>query len=176
MSLYQILSTSSLLLLPLFIEICNGEFKPLHRTNVSCDINNCESYTSSNSSWLLPDGNGCKDNVNGINICTICSNENNQCECVSDNGDLICEVETIILKVVDGEISEGTAGDSPPSSVHEDSVNIPKKTIILIVIGSIFSLCCIIYYICGGAIFISQLNKDRNSRNLKRTTKQNLLV
>ena len=169
MSLYHI--SSSLLSLTLFIEICNGETSV--RTNVRCDLNNCKSYTSSNSSWLLPDGNGCKDNVNGIDICAMCPNENDECECVSNNSDLICAVQTIIFKVIDGDISEGTAGDPTASSVHSDGVNLPKQTIILIIVGGIFGICCIVYYVCGGAVFISEINKHRRNSANSRTTGTN---
>ena len=168
MSLYQIVSS---LLLILLIEICNGEL-------LDCNLNNCQSYSSLNPSWLLPDGNGCKNKVDDINICISCPDENNECKCVSDNNDLICLFDTIILKVIDGDrdLSENTASDSSTSSTSSLHIHdISKKTIILIVVGIIFSLCCIIYCICGGAIFIYQVNKEkRNTTNAD--NQQTLLV
>ena len=184
MSPYQILSSFLLFLLILLIEICNINGETLNRTNANtniCDVNNCQSYSSLNSSWLLPDGNGCKNKVDGINICISCPDENNECNC------LICAFDTIVLKVIDGDhdhdLFEGTASDSSTSStsstssLHIDGIRISKKTIILIVVGIIIGLCCIIYCICGGAIFIYQVNKEkRNTTNATNDDHQQTLL
>ena len=177
MSPYQILSSFLLFLLILLIEICNVNGETLNRTNANtniCDVNNCQSYSSLNSSWLLPDGNGCKNKVNDINICISCPDENNECKC------LTCAYDAIILKIIDG--NQDTAGDSSTSStssLHIDGIRISKKTIILIVVGIIIGLCCIIYCIFGGAIFIYQVNKEKrnsNSTNADHDHQQTLLV
>ena len=163
-----------LLLLFIIIEISHGQqtlypnaTNATNVNNTSCDLNNCQSYISSNSSWLLPDGNGCKDKlINGTNIsiiCTLCPNENNQCECVSISSDVQCAINTITEIVIVSAII----------GIFSGIFGLILK-IILISIGCLFGLCCIIiciiYCICGSGtvLFVSGINKDRNES--KKTT------
>ena len=143
MSPFQILA----LLLSLFISISYGQTsnptkQPTHYptaapTIYSCDKSKCKTY-SGNSTWLLPSGNGCKDEVDGIRICVGCPDENFNCECVSEKTDLGCLIVEAVSNALETWI------------------------IILIVIGSVCGLCIIAtiaYCICAGALCCAAVSK-----------------
>ena len=95
MSQFQILASLVLSLL-LFTTISYGQTvdptieptqDPTHEPTAAatdhdnCDTSKCMSFFSNNSTWLLPVGNGCKNNINGITICTGCPDANYKCKC-----------------------------------------------------------------------------------------------
>ena len=152
-----------ILSLTLFIQITHGETLETtmtpNTTPITCNLTSCNSYTSSNSSWLLSSGSGCQDNVNGINICTTCSDGNNECKCVE------CVVGRRIGKIVADAVS----------GIFGTLLEVIK--IIVFIVGGVFGLCiiigCTIYFAFGGAVLFIAVTECRNSRE---TTGQTQMV
>ena len=145
-----LLATTTTLIIAHILNAANST-----NTSSSCYSDDCKSYTSSNSLWLLPDGNGCADKVNDTIICPTCPDpdKNYQCQCISaaNSGNIVCAISKSIGIVIGEGISKGVG-----AAIGE------VGKIVLIVIGSLFGLCIIggiIYCVCVGAFCFSTCNK-----------------
>ena len=131
------------LLLSLFITISYGQtnpptLSPSAPPTISCKVVNCHKYISNTSSWLISNTEGCKDKVDGVDICTKCPDENNICRCVSENDDPGCALKNVFSDL--GDIAE-TAAKAFSTIV-----------IVAIVAGSVCGLCiigCIVFAVVG---------------------------
>ena len=127
----------------LFVNISYGQTKdptvePTQNPTEICDRDLCQTYVADNATWLLPNNEGCKDEVDGYKICKGCPNNNFECECTSEQFDAGCAFAASLADALATWI------------------------IILIVIGSLCGLCIIIsiiYCICAGALCCAAMSK-----------------